>query len=245
MKTNFLVFSLTLITLISSLNPCGAKTSFLKNEHNIPEMNKKFKNPNLDVNKFIKRFEADDREVFIARKKIVEKLAIKKGSVIADIGAGTGIFTLLFSKATGPNGWLYCVDISPKFVSHIRSLADKHKLKNVSCVLNSGNSICLPPNCTDLVFICNTYHHFEKPALVMESVYKTLKPGGRLVLIDFDKKPNSREWIKKHIEKSSSETIEALKKQSFNLVKSIKLKKLKENYILVFEKADQKKKKKN
>lgn len=219
----------------------NATASFKESQHHSPEeMNDKFKATDLDIDKFVSRFEAPDREVFSAREAIVDALAIKPGESIADVGAGTGIFEELFSSAVGPGGWVYAVDISAGFLTHINEIAGKKGLKNLSCVLSRDRSICLPPNCVDTIFICNTYHHFgesSKTAL-LKSIDEALIDDGRLVIIDFDRvEGKSREWIMKHIHMSSKEVIKEIEAAGFKLKEEKKVKALKENYFLIFEKG--------
>ena len=84
-----------------------------------PGINKSFIDPELDVDAFIKRFEIESREVYITRKSIVEACEIEKGDSVADVGAGTGLFTRLFSTEVGDAGWVYAVDIAGPFLKHI------------------------------------------------------------------------------------------------------------------------------
>ena len=69
-------------------------------------------------------FEMESREIFIARERILAACGIEKGDAVADVGAGTGFFTLHMSKAVGDDGWAYAVDISPRFVEHLVKLFD-------------------------------------------------------------------------------------------------------------------------
>lgn len=241
----FKVFVLSLILTFCWTSGHGialaeAQASFKESQHHSPEeMNDKFKATDLDIDKFVSRFEAPDREVFSAREAIVDALAIKPGESIADVGAGTGIFEELFSSAVGAHGWVYAVDISAGFLTHINEIAGKKGLKNLSCVLSRDRSICLPPNCVDTIFICNTYHHFGKSSktALLKSIDEALMDGGRLVIIDFDRvEGKSREWIMKHIHMSSKAVIREIEAAGFKLKEKKKVKALKENYFLIFEK---------
>ena len=222
-----------------------SKASFKESQHHSPEeMNEKFKAADLEVEKFISRFEAPDREVFTAREAIVDALAIKPGEYIADVGAGTGIFEELFSKAVGSGGWVYAVDISAGFLNHINGIAGEKGLKNLSCVLSRDQSICLPKDCVDTVFICNTYHHFGESSKgeLLKSIDEAIRDGGRLVLIDFDRvEGKSREWIMKHIHKSSKAVIKEIEAAGFKLQEEKKVGALKENYFLIFTKGKEEK----
>jgi ubiquinone/menaquinone biosynthesis C-methylase UbiE len=142
-----------------------------------PGINDPFKDP--DVAKFVGTFEGESREIFTARDKVVAACDLKPGMIVADMGAGTGLFTRLFAKAVGPDGQVYAVDIAPKFLEHIQKTAREAGLKNVTPVLCNQDSADLPPNSVDLIFVCDTYHHFEFPQRTLASLHRALKPGGR------------------------------------------------------------------
>ena len=147
-----------------------------------PGINKSFLAPDLKVGAFVERFEREGREVYDHREAIVAKAALGKGKTVADIGAGTGLFTPYLSAAVGPKGTVIAVDIVPKFLSHIENRARELKLKNISTVLCTAKSSRLKPGSVDLVFICDTYHHFEYPQSTLQSIHKALRPGGAAII---------------------------------------------------------------
>jgi len=106
-------------------------------------------------------FERSGREVFDRRFQVVEALGIKPGMRIADVGAGTGLYTMLFARAVGPAGLVYAVDISESFVASIEARAKEYHVDNVVPVVNHPQGTELPPDSVDLVFLADTYHHFE------------------------------------------------------------------------------------
>ena len=119
---------------------------------------------------------------------------------VADIGAGTGLFTLPFSEAVGPDGKVYAVEIAKNFLRHIRARAQKANAANVETVLCTERSVELPEGSIDLAFICDVYHHFEYPQASLASLHKALKPGGELVLIDFKRIPGeSSDFVMGHV----------------------------------------------
>ena len=163
-----------------------------------PGINKSFENP--AVPEFIERFERDGRDAFDHRDQVVAALELKPGMNVADVGAGTGLFTRLFAPRVGPAGRVYAVDISEKFVAHIEQSAAQAKLSNVVGVVCTADDVRLPPASVDLVFICDTYHHFEFPQATLRSIHKALKPEGRLVLIDFHRiEGQSSDWVLGHV----------------------------------------------
>jgi ubiquinone/menaquinone biosynthesis C-methylase UbiE len=160
-------------------------------------MNKKFTVPDADVRQFVKRFENDSRDIYVKREKITRAVGLRPGDAVADIGAGTGLFTLLFAERVRKKGTVYAVDISPAFVKHIAERARQDGYEGVvKTVLNTADSAALPPASIDVAFLCNTYHHFEQPAKMLASIHGALRPGGRLILIDFDLHSGASEFVK-------------------------------------------------
>ncbi len=165
--------------------------------HYPAEMNKKFMDPHADIQQFVKRFEDESRDVYAKRQEIVRALALRPGDVVADIGAGTGLFSLLFAEQVGPKGIVYAVDIGPVFVKYIARRAKQHGCESVvKPVLNTQESTGLAPGSLDVAFLCNTYHHFEHPEKMLTSIQHALRPSGRLVLIDFDLHTDSGDFVK-------------------------------------------------
>src|SRR5690606_16093312 len=123
-----------------------------------PGINDAFENP--DVEAFAERFEVESREVFARRHAIVAACQIEPGQTVADIGAGTGLFTRLFSDAVGKAGRVIAVDISQKFLDRIQADSRERNQSNVETLLAATDSARLPADSVDLAFICDTYHHF-------------------------------------------------------------------------------------
>ena len=151
-----------------------------------PGINDRFLDPELKLDEWLGRFEIESREVYSARNEILKACNIKPGNHVADIGAGTGFYSRLFSKSVGDQGWVFAVDITPKFLAHINEKASDEGLKNLTSVLCTDRSVRLPPESVDVVFICDTYHHFEYPQSSLASIHRALKPNGTFVLIDFE-----------------------------------------------------------
>lgn len=197
-----------------------------------PGINDPFKNP--DVKGFQDKFEGESREVFAHREKIVAACKLKPGMVMADVGAGTGLFTRLFAKEVGPDGQVYAVDIAPKFLEHIQKTSREAGLRNVTPVLCNPDSVDLPPNSLDVAFICDTYHHFEFPERTLLSLHRALKPGGRLVVIDFVRIPGqSSDWVLSHVRAGQELVEKEISAAGFEKTGEMK-DLLKENYFVIF-----------
>jgi ubiquinone/menaquinone biosynthesis C-methylase UbiE len=202
-----------------------------------PGINDNFVKADLDISEWLGRFEIESREVFAGQREVVKAAGIRAGSRVADIGAGTGFFTRLFSEVTGADGWVFAVDISPRFIEHINKQAQDDRLSNVTAVLCPENSISLPPESIDIAFICDTYHHFEYPQLTLDSIHRALRPGGTLVVIDFERIPGqSREFILGHVRAGKEVFRGEIESAGFGFLEEVRLEAFKENYFLRFKK---------
>ena len=202
-----------------------------------PGINKNFIDPDLDVDSYVKKFEIESREVFVNRERILAACEIEKGDTVADVGAGTGLFTRMFATAVGEDGWVFAVDIAPRFIEHINRAAVKAGLKNITGVICVENSINLPANSADVVFVCDTYHHFEYPKSTLASINRALKQDGLLILIDFDRvEGKSREWLLGHVRAGKDVFRAEVQDAGFTLVEEKMVEGLKENYFLKFRK---------
>jgi predicted methyltransferase len=195
-------------------------------------INAPFVNPNFEV--WRGRFETEGREVYDRRYEIVAAVAAKPGQVVADVGAGSGLFVRLFAEAVRPGGRVIAVDISQVFVDNILRLAREQGLDNVSGIVGTSADTRLPEGAVDVVFTSDAYHHFEQPAATLASIRRALKPGGRFVVVDFERiRGVSPDWILKHV-RAGKETVAAeVVAAGFRLAEERKL--MRENYVLVFE----------
>ena len=173
-----------------------ASLAFAQDASVKPGINDKFLDPKLNVEEWTKKFETESREIFHQREKIVAVAGLKPGMVMADIGAGTGIFTLHFAQAVGENGKVYAVEIAKNFLEHIKARASKASAANVQTILCTERSVELPETSIDLAFICDVYHHFEFPSASLATLHKALKPGGEMLIIDFA--PHELEFLRTH-----------------------------------------------
>lgn len=201
-----------------------------------PGINDSFRDPN--VNEFVGRFEVESREVFVRRQEILAACRIQPGQTVADIGAGTGLFTRLFSEAVGKDGRVIAVDITQKFLDHILETSRGSGQVNVETLLCKPDSTELPAATVDVAFICDTYHHFEFPTATLKSLYRALKPGGRVVLIDFRRvEGESTDWVLSHVRAGQDVFEREITDVGFRrLGEETGL--LKENYFVTFQKPE-------
>jgi SAM-dependent methyltransferase len=190
-------------------------------------------NINLDV--WLERMEVGSRELYSARDAVVAAMRLKEGDVVADIGAGTGLYTLLFAEAVGPSGRIYAEDIEALFLDLIIQRTEDSGLENVTAVLGRENDVTLPENAVDVVFIADTYHYFGDREAVMKSVYRSLKPGGSLVIVDYDLKPGAeRPDEKSHVRFGKAGVISEIEYIGFTLAGEPAVDGLEENYFVRF-----------
>ncbi len=200
-----------------------------------PGINKSFENPNVED--FIGRFEREGRDAFDHRNEILEACQVTPGMAVADVGAGTGLFTRMFAEAVGPEGRVYAVDISEEFLDHIHEMAKRDDLENVTTVLCDPVSSELPENSVDLVYICDTYHHFEYPQRTMASIHRALKPDGVLVLVDYHRIPGKTSgWLMEHIRAPQEVFVQEITDAGFEQIDE-KPDMLGESYFVRFKKA--------
>lgn len=207
--------------------------------HQDEGINRQFEDPKLKVDDFVKRFESEDREVYAKREALADYVGLKPGEAVADVGAGTGVFTRLFATRVGPKGRVYAVDIAKPFLEHIAAVAKENGWEQVTTVLGGKETTNLPEGALDAVFLCDTYHHFEKPMAVMGSIHRALKPGGRLVLVEFDRREGvSSEFVLNHIRASRPEFEAEVEAAGFEKVDAGEPPKLTENFVTMFRRVD-------
>lgn len=199
------------------------------------DLNAQFNDPALNVQQFVERFESESREVFHERKALADACGLKAGMTIADVGAGTGAFSLVFSERVGPTGAVHAVDISQPFLDSIARRAKEFGFAQLKPILGTQTDTRLPEKSCDVVFICDTYHHFENPQPILASIRKALRPGGKLVIVEFDKHDNASDFIKQHVRGTKAEFVNEIEAAGFRSVDLPGAPKLKENFIAAFE----------
>jgi SAM-dependent methyltransferase len=131
-------------------------------------------------------FEYPDRDRKLQIDRVMKLLGIGKGKRVADIGAGSGWFTVRAARKVGVAGTVFAEDINPEAVKYIDQRAAKENLGNVRTVLGTTDDTKLAPDSVDAVLIMKTYHEFARPVPLMEGVRAALRPGARVGIIDRD-----------------------------------------------------------
>jgi arsenite methyltransferase len=117
--------------------------------------------------------------------RVLAALNVQPGQRVADIGSGNGYFTFHFARAVGPEGKVYAVDIDAEANAIVEKRATELGLANIQTILAATDDPRLPEDGVDLIFLCNTYHHLEDRTEYFRRARRYLRPGGRLVIVDF------------------------------------------------------------
>ncbi len=132
----------------------------------------------------IEWLERQEREQEENTSLLLKNLAVQPGNVIADIGAGSGYHSSLLSKMVG-NGKVYAVDVEPEMIAFLNERIKREGKKNIIPVLSTEKTVSLPANSMDMMLLVDVYHEFSFPYEMAISMLEALKPGGKLVLVEF------------------------------------------------------------
>jgi ubiquinone/menaquinone biosynthesis C-methylase UbiE len=133
----------------------------------------------------IRRLELPGRVKSQSVEAILERLDLKPGLVVADIGAGTGVFSRPFAKAVGPTGRVYAVDIEPMLIGYLLGRAAGEQIPNIEPILGVPDDPKLPRADVDLAFMNDVLHHIEHKAAYLKNLAHYVKPTGRIAIVEF------------------------------------------------------------
>ncbi|HIG10772.1 MAG: methyltransferase domain-containing protein [bacterium] len=231
---------LTAWVLVAALGSCAAPApdSFAPDttEASVRSgLNARFLDEDLDVDELVAIFESESREIAAERAAIVASLELAPGETIADVGAGTGLFMTPLADGVGALGTVLEVDIAPKLLEFMAERARREGREQVEVHLAGERAVGLARDSVDVILVCDTYHHFEYPESTCASLLHALKPGGRLVLVDFERIEGvSREWVLGHVRASKSVFRGELEAAGFVFRDEVEIDGLVENYCLRF-----------
>lgn len=117
----------------------------------------------------------------------LDAIKLEKGSTVADVGAGSGYMTVKMAKRVGPTGKVYANDIQPEMLTLLRQRLAKDRITNVETVLGAADDPKLPAGVLDLILMVDVYHEFSEPQKMLQHLRAALRPGGRLVLLEYRK----------------------------------------------------------
>lgn len=129
-------------------------------------------------------FDNPERDKKLQIERVMDILNIRAGATVADIGAGSGWFTVRAAKRVGDRGTVYAVDINPEAIKYINDRTQKNNMPNVRTILSTPDDPKLPANSVDSVLILKTYHEIADPVRLLENLRKSLRPGAHVGIID-------------------------------------------------------------
>lgn len=143
----------------------------------------------MSLDQYIARLEDPKRDEWQKPDEVLTILNLQEGQVIADIGAGSGYFTVRLARALAPlKGRVMALDVDEGMVTHLRQRLTQEQLQNVTVMQVPAHDPLLIDQSVDVAFICDTYHHLEDREVYMRKIRKALKPTGRVVIVDFYKR---------------------------------------------------------
>jgi ubiquinone/menaquinone biosynthesis C-methylase UbiE len=188
--------------------------------------------PPESTSAYIKALEDPGRDAWQKPEDVMGHLELKPGETVADIGAGSGYFTVRLARAVGPGGKVYAVDIDQGMLNYVEQRAGQEHLSNIQTVRADPDDPKLPASSVDLIFICDTLHHISGREKYYPLLARSLKPEGRFVDVDFDKRPMPiGPPVEMKIAKSAM--VDEAKAAGFHLVKELEF--LPYQYFLVFQ----------
>jgi ubiquinone/menaquinone biosynthesis C-methylase UbiE len=151
--------------------------------------------------------------------EVLSKLSLKSGMVVADIGAGSGLFSRPLAKAVAPTGKVYAVDIQQDLLDYINNRDKEENIRNIQTVLGEFNDPKLPARDVDLAFINDVLHHIQNRAAYLKALGMYLKPGGRIAIIEMDKNdPNTSHKNQPELQVGREEMLQWMSDAGFRLV---------------------------
>lgn len=140
---------------------------------------------------YLWHMESDHRRERLQVDRVVRTLPLRPSMRVADIGAGTGIFTFLMAEQVGTEGTVFAIEINSELTAHLRDEAEKRRISNVKVIQGKPSDPRLPEK-VDVIFLCNVLHHVEYRASYIQTLTSYLAPAGQIAIIDF--KSESSFW---------------------------------------------------
>lgn len=150
--------------------------------------------------------------------EVIAAMGLKAGDVVADIGCGTGYFSRRFAKAVGPTGKVYGVEIQQEFIDMLKERCAQESITNVTPILGTETDPLLPEAGCDWLFLSDVYHEFQKPREMLAAMLKSLKPGGRVCLVEYRLLGDTAKHIKAEHRMSVKQVLAEWQPAGFELV---------------------------
>src|SRR6516162_4534894 len=174
-------------------------------------------------------FDYADRDQKLHINQVMDLLGLRPGKSVADIGAGSGWFTVRAARRVGPTGMVYAVEINPAAIQYVEDRAKKEKLKNIETVMGTASDSRLPPNSVNAVLLLKTYHEVAQPVELMKNLRSALRTGARVGIIDRNGNGENHGVEKKIVIQEAESAGYRLVEEHDELVKDDKM-----DYFLIF-----------
>lgn len=184
-----------------------------------------------DPKAYIAMLDDPERDAYQKPHEVLAALALREGERIADIGAGSGYFALRFATHVGKTGRVYAIDVSPDMILHLNRRIRSAGVDNMRTILAPPDDPLLPDASVNRVFLSETWHHIEGRAAYLGVLKKALKPGGEVIILDFQK-GDTPVGPPVEMRVSREDVISELQASGFRLVKEHTF--LPYQYLLVF-----------
>ncbi len=167
-------------------------------------------------------------------EEIMDRLHLEAGDIVADIGAGSGYFTIPLASKVGDKGLVFAEEIQIEMINYISKKVDDLGLKNVRVIFGKPEDPSLLDNFFNLVFLANTYHELEKPSMMLENIKKDLRHSGKLTIIDWDPTKHSPFGPPVEVKVPENTAIMEVERAGFELIEKHNF--MPYHYFLVFKK---------
>jgi ubiquinone/menaquinone biosynthesis C-methylase UbiE len=186
------------------------------------EANRDYKRPE-DRAEMVRRLESPARLARLRPAELVARLEIASGSTVVDLGTGTGNLLEALSGAVGPKGRVLAEDIQSDFLERARDRSRKANLRNIEFVLGTDVDPKLPAGAADMVIVLDAYHHFDYPEKMLAAIKRSLRPGGRLAIVEYHKKSGAMEtgdpdFAIKHIRAGAEQVVNEVQAAGYKLI---------------------------
>jgi predicted methyltransferase len=202
------------IAFVTATGALGASCARRGADPNAP-----YRDPRVSADEWNRLFEGEQRQIFAERAQIMHLANVQPGTRVADVGAGTGLFSSLLSDAVGAEGLVYAEEVMEKFSAFIAARAAREGRTNVVSVVGTETGVGLPPASIDLALLVDVYHHFDHPKEMLASIRRALRPKGHLFVVDYRREVGlSPAWLLEHVRAGEGAVVREVESAGFTLV---------------------------
>lgn len=178
-KPRFIVLTLYVLSISFAFTQSGTQTTAAP-----PQGQQQERKTSEPYTGDLSIFDAPGRDEKLQINRVMNILGIESGKNVADIGAGSGWFTVRAAKRVGADGKVFAVDINPDAISHIQGRTQQEQLSNVNAILSKPDDPLLPPDSVDAVLLLKTYHEVAHPIELLRNLRPALRAGAKVGVID-------------------------------------------------------------